>query len=264
MKRSAKTRSRRKPISRRKIRTVKRTVRILCPLIVLGVIGVIFYLDLRGYLTGSERYRVEHIEVTGTNRTSEDRIIEYSRIRRENPIFSIGLRESAERIMEHPRVRDAAVAVTLPNRVSIHVVEREPVALVVFNKVYELDAERVILGEYKKGLSPKGPIISGVKKPDSLQDGVRLRDDGLKEALDMWRVFSSDAISGELTVSEIDIGDRDSLIMVLANKRYEIRWPRDHFGQSLYRLKHLWEETDGFPAVRRYVDLRFGDTIPTR
>ena len=158
-------------------------------MIVLGVIGVIFYLDLRGYLTGSERYRVEHIEVTGTNRTSEDRIIEYSRIRRENPIFSIGLRESAERIMEHPRVRDAAVAVTLPNRVSIHVVEREPVALVVFNKVYELDAERVILGEYKKGLSPKGPIISGVKKPDSLQDGVPLRDDGLEEALDLWREF---------------------------------------------------------------------------
>jgi cell division septal protein FtsQ len=263
--RSRKTRGRRKPIPRRrKIRNIKRTTKIAVPLIVLALVGAAIYVDLKRYLKDSGRYRVDFIEVTGMNRASEDEIVDYSGIRPGNPIFSIGLKEAAERIIQHPRVKQAEVAVTVPNHVSIRVVEREPLALVVFNKPYELDDEGVILGEYKKGVSPEGPIISGVKRPDPIQEGVRLPDDGLEEALDLWRIFSSDVTAKELTVSEIDISERNSLIMILANKRYEIRWPRKNLEECLYRLTLLWKETDGFPAVRQYIDLRFRDPIPTR
>lgn len=265
MTRSRKTRRRRKPMPRRrKIRNIKRTARIAVPLIVLALIGAAIYVDLRRYLRDSDRYRVEFVEVAGNDRASDDRIIQSSGIRIGDPIFSIGLKEAAERISRHPRVKHAEVAVTVPNHVSIRVIEREPLALVVFNKPYELDDEGVILGEYKKGVSPEGPIISGVKRPDPLQEGARVPDDGLEQALRLWRIFSSDAIAKELTVSEIDISERDSLIMILADKRYEIRWPRKNLEECLYRLALLWKETDGFPAVRQYVDLRFRDPIPTR
>ena len=65
-------------------------------------------------------------------------------------------------------------------------------------------------------------------------------------------------------MSEIDISEQKSLIMILANREYEIRWPRENLEGCLYRLALLWKETDGFPAVRQYVDLRFSDPIPTR
>jgi len=263
--RSRKTKGRRKPIPRRrKIRNIKRTVKIAVPLIVLALVGRAIYVDMKRYLKDSDRYRVEFVEVAGNDRASDDQIVERSGIRIGEPIFFIELKETAEHINQHPRVKHAEVAVTVPNHVSIHVVEREPLALVVFNKPYELDDEGVILGEYKKGVSPEGPIISGVKRPDPLQEGARLPDDGLGEALKLWRIFSSDAIAKELTVSEIDISERNSLIMILANKRYEIRWPRKNLEECLYRLALLWKETDGFPAVRQYIDLRFRDPIPTR
>lgn len=265
MRRSRKTRGKRKPIPRRrKIRNIKRTAKIVIPLIVLGLVGAALFADLKRYLNDSDRYRVEFVEVTGTNRTSEDEIIEYSGIRTGDPIFSIGPKEAAARIVEHPRVKYAEVAVTVPNLVSIRVVEREPLALVVFDKAYELDSEGVILGECKKGVAPEGAIISGVKKPGFLRTGARLTDDGLKEALELWRIFSSDPIVKELTVSEIDISEQNSLIMILANKKYEIRWPRENLEGCLYRLALLWKETDGFPAVRQYIDLRFSDPVPTR
>jgi cell division protein FtsQ len=163
VRRSRKTRGKRKPIPRRrKIRNIKRTAKIVIPLIVLALVGAAVYVDVKRYLRDSDRYRVEFIEITGTNRASEDEIVEYSGIRSGAPIFSIGPKRAAERIVEHPRVKDAQVAVTVPNLVSIRVVEREPLALVVFDKAYELDSEGVILGECKKGVAPEGAIISGV------------------------------------------------------------------------------------------------------
>jgi cell division protein FtsQ len=249
---------------RRKIRNIKRAAKIAVPLIVLALVAGAIYVDLKRYLRESDRYRVEFVEVAGNDRASDEQIVERSGISVGDAIFSIELEDAAERIRRHPRVKHAEVAVTVPNHVSIRVVEREPLALVVFNKPYELDAEGVILGEYKKGVSPEGPIISGVKEPELLTEGATLTGDGLEEALQLWRIFSSDAIAKELTVSEIDISERDSLIMILANKRYEIRWPRKDLEECLYRLALLWKETDGFPAVRQYIDLRFRDPIPTR
>jgi cell division septal protein FtsQ len=265
VRRSRRTRRKRKPVPRRrKIRNIKRAAKIVIPLIVLALVGAALLADLKRYLNDSDRYRVEFIDVTGTNRASEDEIIECSRIRADDPIFSVRLKEAAERIIAHPRVKDAEVAVTVPNHVSILVTERRPVALTVFKKPYELDSEGVILGDYKKGVSPEGPIISGVKKPGSPIEGARLTADGLKEALELRRIFSSNPIAKQLTVSEIDISERNSLIMILANKRYEIRWPRENLDECLYRLALLWKETDGFPGVRQYIDLRFRDPIPTR
>lgn len=270
MTRSRKTKGRRKPIPRRrKIRNIKRMAKIAVPLIVLALVGAAIYVDLKRYLKDSDRYRVGFVEVAGNDRASDDRIIQSSGIRIGAPIFSIRLKEAAEHIIQHPRVKHAEVAVTVPNHVSIRVVERQPLALVVFNSVvfnkpYELDDEGVILGECKKGVSPEGPIISGVKRPELVTEGATLTGDGLEEALQLWRIFSSDAIAKELTVSEIDISERDSLIMILTNKRYEIRWPRKNIEECLYRLTLLWKETDGFPAVRQYIDLRFRDPIPTR
>lgn len=264
MKRSRKTGAARKLPLRRKIRNVRIIARIVLPLIVLAAIGVLLYRDIKGYLNASERYRVERIEVTGANRVSLDVIIAMSGIHKEGPIFSIERTGAAERISEHPRIRSATISITVPDRVSICVAERVPVALAVFDKAYELDTEGFILGEYDKELFPKGPIISGVKKREAPREGDQLQEDGVKEALELWRAFSSDPISKKLTVSEIDISESDSLIMILSKKRYEIRWPRENFPQCLARLNSLWQETGGLPKVRRYVDLRFDHSVPTR
>ena len=239
-------------------------MKILGPLLVLVSIGCLLYVDVRTYLNRSERYRVRHIEVSGTNRASEQDIVASSGILLDSPIFSLDRDQAMAGVTGHHRVRDAAVAITLPDRVSIEVVERAPVALVVFNKPYEIDANGLILGEYEKGLSPEGPIISGVKRPQPLEEGVRLRDEGLSEALELWRIFSADPIAKELTVSEIDVSDSNSLVMFFANTRYEVRWPREGYAACLHRLKGAWKRTGGFPSVRLYVDLRFGGTVPTK
>lgn len=254
----------RKAVRRRRLRMFWRITKIVGPLLVLVSIGCILYLDVRDYLNRSERYRVRYpIEVSGTNRVSDEEVVACSGIVVDTPIRSVDRDAAAAGVTAHHRVSDAAVAVTLPNRVSIEIVERVPVALVLFNKPYEIDANGLILGQYEKGLSPEGPIISGVKKPEPLKEGVQLRDDGLGEALELWRIFSADPIAKELTVSEIDVSDSNSLIMLFSNKRYEVRWSREDFALSVLRLTTLWKETGGFPAVRRYIDLRFDD-VPTK
>jgi cell division septal protein FtsQ len=235
------------------------------PVAAIACIGVIFYRDLRDYLDHAQRYQVKHIEVKGTNRVSDEEIIRCSGIRPGSSIFSLDHDEVAARVAAgHHRIRSATASVTVPDRVTIEVVERVPVALVVFNRPYEIDADGVVLGEYEKGVSPGGPIISGIKETESLEEGARLKDDGLSDALALWRLFSSDVLSGELIVSEIDISESSSLIMIFSNKKYEIRWPRRNLEECLQLLRQTWGETSGFPRVRQYIDLRFGRTVATR
>jgi len=267
--RSRKKKVSRKAVRRRRLRMLWGIMKIGGPLLAVVFVGYLLYLDVSNYLNRAERYRVNRIEVSGTNRTSESEIVAYSGIVFGSPTFSVDRELAAAGVTGHHRISEALVAVTLPDRVSIKVVEREPVALVVFNKPYEIDATGLLLGQYEKGLSPEGPIISGVKRPESLKDGVKLRDDGLSEALELWRILSAEPIAKELTVSEIDISDSNSLIMLFANKRYEMRWPREGFTACMHRLKAAWEKTGGFPGVRNYIDLRFielrfDDTVPTK
>lgn len=254
----------RKAVRRRRLRIFWRITKIGGPLLGVVSVGYLLYLDVSNYLNRSERYRVKRIEVSGTNRASEREIVACSGIVFDGPTFSVDRELAAAGVTGHHRISEALVAVTLPDRVSIEVVEREPVALVVFNKPYEIDATGLILGQYEKGLSPEGPIISGVKKPEPLKEGIQLIDDGLSEALELWRIFSTEPIAKELTVSEIDVSDSNSLIMLFSNKKYEMRWPREGFTACIHRLKAAWKQTGGLPGVRSYIDLRFDDTGPTK
>jgi cell division protein FtsQ len=239
--------------------------KIVGPVVVLLSIGCMLFLDVKDYLKSSERYRVKSpIEVSGSDRVSDEEIIACSGISADSSIVSVDRKTTEARITKHHRISDATVAVTLPNCVSIKIVERVPVALVLFNKPYEIDANGLILGQYEKGISPEGPIISGVKKPEPVKEGITLRDEGLSEALELWSVFSADPITKKLTVSEIDVSDSNSLIMFFSNKRYEMRWPREDFAACLLRLKAAWEKSGGFPGARRYVDLRFDYDVPTK
>lgn len=255
----------RKAVRRRRLRMFWSITKIGGPLLVLLSIGCILFLDVNDYLERSERYRVRSpIEVSGSVRVSDEEVIACSGIPLDSSILSIDRKTAEAKITKHHRISDATVAVTLPNRVFIKIVERVPVALVLFNKPYEIDADGLILGQYEKGISPEGPIISGVKKPEPVKEGITLRDEGLSEALELWSVFSADPIAKELKVSEIDVSDSNSLIMFFSNQRYEMRWPREDFVACLLRLKAAWEERGGFPGARTYVDLRFEYDVPTK
>lgn len=266
MNRSRKARTVRKPQLRHKLHIIKRVVTTGVPLVALAWIGGFLCRDVMRYLNRSERYRVKEIEVIGIDRLAKETVIACSGIHVGAPVFSINRDEAASGVMAQPRVKSATVVAIVPDRVSITVVERVAVALVVFDKPYELDGEGVMLGAYEKNRSPQGPIISGVKEPQSVLPGIPLTDDGLKEALELWRLFSAAPISAELSVSEIDISDAQSLIMILENRKYEIRWPRKDLADALSRLDYLWQGTSGFPKTRQYIDLRFGDIeqVPTR
>jgi len=249
---------------RRRLRICLIVAKVVVPAAVVASVGVLFYRDVRDYLRQTHRYRVAHIEVRGAHRVSKDEIIRLSDISIGDPVFELDCDDKAEKVAAHPRIRGASVRVTVPNQVSIEVVERVPVALVVSNRPYEIDADGVVLGEYEKKVSPEGPIISGIERTGSLKEGARIGTKGLSEALELWQMFSSDPLSNELTVSEIDISDSHSLIMIFSNKKYEIRWPREGFSRALQRLRDAWRETGGFPNARQYIDLRFDNNIPTR
>jgi cell division septal protein FtsQ len=234
---------------------------------VVASVGVFVYRDVRNYLSETQRYRVAHIEVRGAHRLSKDEVIKCSGVHLGDRIFELGRSAAENNIANHHRIRDMTVHVTVPDRVSIEVVERVPVALVVSNRPYEIDADGVVLGEYEEGVSPEGPIISGIEASGPLKKGSRIETKELSLALELWRIFSSDPLSKELIVSEIDLSDSSALVMIFSNnsnKKYEIRWPRGDFVQSLHRLRTAWRESGGFPDTNRYIDLRFDNQIPTR
>ncbi len=260
----SRSRKKRKAGRQRRIRVCLTAARALVPAVVFASVSLLLYSDVRSYLVKAPRYRVAHIEVTGTDRVSKEEVIRFSGIGVGDPIFKLDCDERAANVARHHRIRNAAVRVTVPDQVAIEVVERVPVALVVSNRAYEIDADGIVLGEYEKKVSPEGPIISGIEGTGSLKEGARIGTKGLSEALELWRMFSSDPLSKELTVSEIDLSDSNSLIMIFSNRKYEIRWPREDVAQSLVRLQNAWRETGGFPNARQYIDLRFENNIPTR
>jgi len=179
-------------------------------------------------------------------------------------IFFVPLSERRKQLEAIPWVQRATVMRYLPDRLSVSIVERTPVAFVREGDRVELaDADGVILGMPPAMMAQHHysfPVITGINAKDSLASR--------RARMAVYQRFLAelDQNNQHLTaqVSEIDLSDPEDLRATMPEQGSDIL---AHFGddQFLRRLQiyksHIAEWHQRYPKLIG-VDLRYEDNVP--
>ncbi len=182
--------------------------------------------------------RVKKIEVKGCQRTNQQQIVEVTSIPPHTPILKLDLKTIAQRVESLTWVRSCEVRRILPNKVSLKIVERRPVALLHLGRLYYVDEDGTPFKEPTPGETLDYPILTGWEGLGwEKGEGKAL----IQEALGFLREMQDCPHLSKEAISEIHLDEIGELTIFLARRGTMINLGRGDVGLKLRRLEKVWK-----------------------
>ena len=233
---------------------------IIAAAVALGIIT-------RGFLNRDPHFRIPgaaSIQSSGLSEVNREDVLPVFGEDIGRNIFFVPLAQRRKELEAIPWVQQATVMRFLPNRLSVSILERTPVAFVREGSKVELaDADGVILSMPPAMMAQHHysfPVVTGIDAKDSL---IARR---ARMAVYQRFIAELDQNHQHLTeqVSEIDLSDPEDLRAVMPEQGSDIlaHFGEDHFMQRLGVYKaHIAEWRSRYPKLKG-VDLRYNGEIP--
>ncbi|MFC5864066.1 cell division protein FtsQ/DivIB [Acidicapsa dinghuensis] len=236
------------------------TLLVLGALITTGVIT-------RHFLMHNAHFRIQStasIESSGLGEVNRSDVLPVFGEDIGRNVFFVPLAERRKELETIPWVRQATVMRFLPNRLSVSVVERTPVAFVrEGSRVQLADADGVILDMPPAMMARHHysfPVLTGINAHDSLA--------ARSARMALYLKFISELDEGgqhqSAQISEIDLSDPEDLRATMPEQGADIlaHFGQDHFAQRLAVYKsHIAGWRQQYPRLTG-VDLRYDNEIP--
>ncbi len=196
---------------------------------------------------------INKIIVEGNKVIPDEKIIELANVKIGERITDLNLSEIRARVEKHKFVKYADVYTNLPDFLIIEVVEREPIAMLIYNsKIYYVDSDGFVISsdEIKKVFSV--PLLGKLnyKPVNLLSDStgqLKVKFDLLKLAIDK----KVDSLISEVRV------ENGEVIIITADGAVPVFLGKDGFEKKLIVLKKFWEQYVVVNEFPRYIDLRY-------
>jgi len=178
-----------------------------------GALAVGVFAVVKEFLIHHELFEVKEIEVAGIQFVPEDEVRRVAGIQAGDNIFAVDSAVARSKLISLPRVKRAIVRKKYPDKMSILVEEREPFAVMLRGRLYDLDSEGVVLCLHELGSSLAGPVITGAV-PRNLSFGKNLGDENVDSALEVLRKVRREEPSLLRMISEVHC-ERDGDISLI-------------------------------------------------
>ncbi len=159
------------------------------------------------WLTGSDRFALDRIEVQGAPHLSSDDVARLAGLGPGTNVFRVDLAQVAADVERSPWVDQATVHRELPNTLRVDVVERAAAALVELDGLYlvDRDGRPVKRAVIASGDGDALPVVTGLSRAAYLRDEERARAT-IRDALAAYREYASG--SHRPAIGEIHIHER--------------------------------------------------------
>jgi cell division protein FtsQ len=199
-----------------------------------------------------ERVRVKHVVFVGNRHVKGDELKSLMKLQEGGPLFGASVAELHRRLKKSPWVREAAVRKDPSGRVTVHLLEATPAAILRLEQRQHLvDRDGAVLEEIGEGSVLFLPVIREI-------DPVKQRDT-YREALSLVRFLQQKGAAtygGSLEVS----GARPEEITLRIDD-IPIRIGVGEFEKKLERLQFVKDEIRRRNLIVEYIDVRFADEI---
>jgi cell division septal protein FtsQ len=206
------------------------------------------------WLLTSPRFAVAVVEVQGTSRLSPAEVREAAAISPGENLFRLNSEEVVARLRQLGPVKRAEVIRSFPNRVTLVVEERVPFTLAQAGRLYWLDEDGVSLGPEPRAVTPRLPVITGIRPEETRSGGAAAEDARAAVSLIRSMLRTGSPLTRE--ISEIHMSGADGPVLYTVDG-VEVRLGTTDWEDRLGRLEGVLAQIRSLGEPMEYVDLRF-------
>jgi cell division protein FtsQ len=223
---------------------------------------------LRRFFWQNPDYSLAEVEIHTDGSLTRDQIVEATNIQEGKNIFAINLSAARKGLIALPQVDRAEIERVLPNKISIDIAERKPVAWVTGKDdgdpsadpgAFLIDRNGILLRV--KSQVPAYyhlPVICGFDV-DNYEEGGTVDLPEVRAALEMIRITGENP--ARYQVRSIDVSKGYCLI-VTDERHAKITFPLDNIGEQLDRLALLYANIDSNRREIQTVNLLVQRNVP--
>jgi cell division protein FtsQ len=232
-------------------RLFKATILVLA-VAVLALISQVVY----GYMKETPLLTLREVTIEGCQKTSEKEILSMTQLDRQPNILSINLAKLRSKVEANPWIDRAEIRRIFPDRISIRIIERQPVAIILLDRLYYIDGQRVIFARLPKGHQIDHPVLTGLHKDD-----FKTRPDDawglVSKALRLVRLIEGGEALSQRDISEIHMDKALGISLYTNEGAIEIKLGLDHYEAKWKRLERVWRHLRRGPLKPTYIDCNY-------
>ena len=147
-------------------------------------------------------FNVGTVQIEGNEYLLKEEVLEAAQIPGDRSLLRMNPKLIENRLLSNPRIIYAKVRRALPSTIRITLKERRPIALMQCGKLYEVDADGMVLSPAVSGVVADLPIISGIQVGKMLP-GQRIQSDRLRFAVHLISELMTPEVGLSKTISEV-------------------------------------------------------------
>ena len=227
---------------------------------IIGVL-VLLFLFVRGvelFFAESNLFWLRNLDITGNEGLTQDEVLKLADLRLKQNIFKVDLGDIERKIQKDQRVKSVESYRVLPDKIAIRIEEKKPdLILNLSPELCGLSSEGEII-PLREGQVYDLPMVSGIKSR-SFKPYARAEEPKVEEALAFYKAVR-EKLPGFLDrVSEIDLEDKDNLVVILVKSGARIFFGTGDFQKKIERFVKL--EKESVVEECSYLDFRFKDQV---
>ncbi len=107
-------------------------------------------------------FRVRQVDVGGCEKLPREALLSLAMVEGMPNLFTVKLKEISKRLEDHPWIEHVVVRKTFPNKVSIQIQERKPIAILQLEELYYIDAKGTIFSRVGETRWVQLPVSHGI------------------------------------------------------------------------------------------------------
>lgn len=226
-----------------------------------AVLGLAVYANM-----WKESRRVASVVAEGNAIVSTRDILALAQVPANSLLFDLDLYAIEQRVLKNEYVKSVAVHRDIPNRVRIVIEERTPVAAMVAERLYYLDAEGFVLPSVRSPHIFDLPVLTGSFPSAEIRAGKQTRNHSILDALYILSVAKEVDEEMYRNISELHLQENRGFVFYTSESGIPVIFGRGQAGTKLVLFDGFWKSIvtrEGAQGLQ-YIDLRFDDRVVVR
>jgi cell division septal protein FtsQ len=232
--------------------------------IALGLAGIAFlsgvlYVGYRS-LGSATFFKLKNIEVSGTKHISRDEILALAGVEPGRDLARMNLKQMGEQLARNPWAETVRIHRYFPDRVSITVTEREPLAVVNMGFIYYLDKKGTIFKVLNQGDRLDYPVITGFNEEELASNPAGTKE-ALKTTCELLQVLREKGSFILADVSEIHYDKGYGFTLFTNSGALPVKVGSGDFAAKVDRFARIYRDLMAQRPALQYIDLDYIDKI---
>jgi cell division septal protein FtsQ len=205
-------------------------------------------------------FRLKNIEVSNAKRLNREEILTLVGVEAGQDLARMNLKQMGEQLTNNPWVETVRIHRYFPDRLSISITEREPLAIVNMGYIYYLDKKGTVFKVLNEGDKLDYPVVTGFNE-EEMNSNPKGTGEALKTTCELLGVLREKGAFILADVSEIHYDKGYGFTLFTSTGALPVKIGSGDFAAKIDRFARIYKELMVQRPSLQYIDLDYNDKI---